>query len=121
MGSKDPYLDFLNTDSLLFSTSTKPLGKDPLKFSDPLSFGLNDPLSFGSSDKKSSDKKDKDDADKNDFDAESRHSGDDDASAPPMDYLGYIQVNRDRMSLRIIHMSVIMYLWRIYQKLDMVK
>ena len=70
MNSKDPYLDFLNTDSLLFST--KPLGgggvggKDPLKFSDPLSFGLSDPLSFGSSDKKPGDskKKDKDDFDK---------------------------------------------------------
>jgi len=91
MSNKDPYLDFLNTDSLLFSSSTKPLGKDPLKFSDPLSFGLNDPLSFGSSDKKTNDKKDKDDLDRNDFDAESHHSGDDDASAPPMDYLGYIQ------------------------------
>ena len=99
MNSKDPYLDFLNTDSLLFST--KPLGgsgvggKDPLKFSDPLSFGLSDPLSFGLSDKKPGDKdkkKDKDDFDKvGDFDAESHHS-DEDASAPPMDYLGYIQV-----------------------------
>ena len=59
MSNKDPYLDFLNTDSLLFSSSTKPLGKDPLKFSDPLSFGLSDPLSFGSSDKKTNDKKDK--------------------------------------------------------------
>ena len=77
MNSKDPYLDFLNTDSLLFSTKPLGGGKDPLKFSDPLSFGLSDPLSFGSSDKKPGDnkKKDKDDFDKvGDFDAESHHS-----------------------------------------------
>ena len=85
MSKKDPYLDFLNTDSLLFGTS---VGKDPLKFSDPLSFGTSDPLSFGGSDKKQEKKEDKDD-----FDQDSRHSGDDDfATAPPMDYLGYIQV-----------------------------
>ena len=85
MSKKDPYLDFLNTDSLLFGTS---VGKDPLKFSDPLSFGTSDPLSFRGSDKKQDKKEDKDD-----FDQDSRHSGDDDfATAPPVDYLGYIQV-----------------------------
>ena len=56
MSKKDPYLDFLNTDSLLFGTS---VGKDPLKFSDPLSFGTSDPLSFGGSDKKQDKKEDK--------------------------------------------------------------
>ena len=85
MSKKDPYLDFLNTDSLLFGAS---VGKDPLKFSDPLSFGTSDPLSFGGSQKKEEKKENKDD-----FDGDSRHSDDDDsASAPPMDYLGYIQV-----------------------------
>ena len=86
MSKKDPYLDFLNTDSLLFGASA---GRDPLKFSDPLSFGTSDPLSFGGSQKKEEKKESKDD-----FDGDSRHSDDDDfASAPPMDYLGYIQVS----------------------------
>ena len=85
MSKKDPYLDFLNTDSLLFGASA---GRDPLKFSDPLSFGTSDPLSLGGSQKKEEKKESKDD-----FDGDSRHSDDDDfASAPPMDYLGYIQV-----------------------------
>ena len=85
MSKKDPYLDFLNTDSLLFGTS---VGKDPLKFSDPLSFGTSDPLSLGGSQKRDEKKESKDD-----FDGDSLHSDDDDfASAPPMDYLGYIQV-----------------------------
>ena len=100
--SKDPYLDFLNTDSLLFGSSSKALGKDPLKFTDPLSFGTSDPLSFGAGDPLSfslgndkkgdkDKKKDKDDIAGGDVDAESHHS-DDEASAPPIDYLGYIQV-----------------------------
>ena len=98
--SKDPYLDFLNTDSLLFGSSSKSIGKDPLKFTDPLSFGTSDPLSFGASDplsfslgndKKGDKKKDKEEIAGGDVDAESHHS-DDEASAPPIDYLGYIQV-----------------------------
>ena len=98
--SKDPYLDFLNTDSLLFGSSSK-TSRDPLKFSDPLSFGTSDPLSFGAndplsfsvggSDKKSDKDKKKDKEEIDVGDAESHHS-DDEASAPPIDYLGYIQV-----------------------------
>ena len=52
MSKKDPYLDFLNTDSLLFGAS---VGKDPLKFSDPLSFGSSDPLSLNKEEKKETD------------------------------------------------------------------
>ena len=101
MSKKDPYLDFLNTDSLLFSTKdplkfSDPLGSlgttrgDPLKFSDPLSFGTNDPLSFGLSDNKKRETKKESKDDLGDFDVDSHHS-DDEASAPPMHYLGYIQ------------------------------
>ena len=92
-GSTDPYLDFLNTDSLLFSTKPRSNGKggDSLKFSDPLSFGEKtadrDPLSFG--------------GETSGFqpvgleaaETESRHSEDEDwPTAPPADYLGYVQV-----------------------------
>ena len=87
-GSTDPYLDFLNTDSLLFSTKPRSNGKggDSLKFSDPLSFGDKkadrDPLSFGG-----------ETSGLETADTESRHSEDDDCpTAPPADYLGYVQV-----------------------------
>ena len=71
----DPYLDFLNTDSLLFSSKQPPTGKpDSLKFSYPLSFGEKRGEEAGQ-------------------DNLSRHSQEEDeASAPPVDYLGYIQV-----------------------------
>ena len=131
MTSKDPYLDFLNTDDLLFGSQSNG-ASDPLKFNDPLSFGTSDALSSGPGDilsrsianykknlpvaaakpvadplkfsdpgdalsrtidnyKKTADKDKKDKDDLGDFDADSNHS-DDEASAPPMDYLGYIQV-----------------------------
>ena len=131
MTSKDPYLDFLNTDDLLFGSKSNG-ASDPLKFNDPLSFGTSDALSSGTGDilsrsianykknlpvaaakpvadplkfsdpgdalsrsldnyKKTADKDKKDKDDLGDFDADSTHS-DDEASAPPMDYLGYIQV-----------------------------
>ena len=131
MTSKDPYLDFLNTDDLLFGSKSNG-ASDPLKFNDPLSFGTSDALSSGTGDilsrsianykknlpvaaakpvadplkfsdpgdalsrsidnyKKTADKEKKDKDDLGDFDADSTHS-DDEASAPPMDYLGYIQV-----------------------------
>ena len=91
--STDPYLDFFNTDSLLFSTKPRSNGKggDSLKFSDPLSFGEKtadrDPLSFG--------------GETSGFqpvgleaaETESRDSEDEDwPTAPPADYLGYVQV-----------------------------
>jgi len=87
-GSTDPYLDFLNTDSLLFSKKPQTNGKggDSLKFSDPLSFGENDPLSFRG---ESSSKKP---LGFETVDTESRHSEDDECpTAPPVDYLGYVQ------------------------------
>ena len=87
-GSKDPYLDFLNTDSLLFSTKPRSNAKggDSLKFSDPLSFGDKkadrDPLSFR-----------EETSGLETADTESRHSEDEDCpTAPPADYLGYVQV-----------------------------
>ena len=88
-GSTDPYLDFLNTDSLLFSKKPQTNGKggDSLKFSDPLSFGENDPLSFRG---ESSSKKP---LGFEAVDTESRHSEDEECpTAPPVDYLGYVQV-----------------------------
>jgi hypothetical protein len=87
-GANDPYLDFLNTDSLLFSKKPQANGKggDSLKFSDPLSFGENDPLSFRG---ESSSKKP---LGFETVDTESRHSEDEDCpTAPPVDYLGYVQ------------------------------
>lgn len=51
-GTTDPYLSFLSDSHSLFSTKPTSNGKksDPLKFSDPLSFGTSDPLSYGVSD-----------------------------------------------------------------------
>ena len=48
-GTTDPYLSFLSDNHSLFSTKPTTNGKksDPLKFSDPLSFGTSDPLRFG--------------------------------------------------------------------------
>jgi len=87
-GSTDPYLDFLNTDSLLFSTKPRAAdgkGNDSLKFSDPLSFGEKkadrDPLSFRG-----------ETTGLETAETESRHSDDEEGpSAPPVDYLGYVQ------------------------------
>ena len=47
-GTTDPYLSFLSDNHSLFSTKPTTNGKksDPLKFSDPLSFGTSDPLRF---------------------------------------------------------------------------
>ena len=47
-GTTDPYLSFLSDSHSLFSTKPTSNGKksDPLKFSDPLSFGTSDPLRF---------------------------------------------------------------------------
>ena len=88
-GSTDPYLDFLNTDSLLFTKKPQTNGKggDSLKFSDPLSFGDNDPLSFRG---ETSSKKP---LGFETAETESKHSDDEDfPTAPPADYLGYVQV-----------------------------
>ena len=51
-GTTDPYLSFLSDNHSLFSAKPTSNGKksDPLKFSDPLSFGTSDPLSYGASD-----------------------------------------------------------------------
>jgi len=87
-GSTDPYLDFLNTDSLLFTKKPQTNGKggDSLKFSDPLSFGDNDPLSFRG---ETSSKKP---LGFETAETESKHSDDEDfPTAPPADYLGYVQ------------------------------
>ena len=88
-GSTDPYLDFLNTDSLLFSKKPISNGKggDSLKFSDPLSFGDQDPLSFRG---ETSSKKL---LGFESAETESRHSEDEDfPTAPPVEYLGFVQV-----------------------------
>ena len=89
-GSTDPYLDFLNTDSLLFSKKPISNGKggDSLKFSDPLSFGDQDPLSFRG---ETSSKKP---LGFESAETESRHSEDEDfPTAPPVEYLGFVQVS----------------------------
>jgi len=116
-GTTDPYLSFLSDNHSLFSTKPTTNGKksDPLKFSDPLSFGTSDPLSFGvssdplrfSSDPLSfgSQSAEKTRSDPLAFpgdepgggettETESKHDSEDDwddASAPPADYLERVQ------------------------------
>ena len=99
-GAQDPYLSFLTTDSL-FTTAKSGKKSDPLKFSDPLSFGTSDPLSYReplSYEKTRADGYSGEETGGGETsDTEgSKHSDSDewagDASAPPADYLERVQV-----------------------------
>ena len=94
----------LNSDSLFSTPHVNGKKSDPLKFSDPLSFGgsdplrFSDPLSFGVTEKTRSDPLGlggEEAAGGETTETESRHSDDDfgdEASAPPADYLERVQV-----------------------------